>query len=471
MRKQVTMMRLSAAALALSTVALLSVAAWSDQQSDPGPVLYEGARLIIGDTTAPIEDGAFVVAEGRFTAVGRRGAISVPSGARRVDLSGKTVMPALVNVHVHMGYEGYTSWGAENHTPANLLDHLRREAFYGVAAATSVGTSPTEQALRFQRDQQEAKFPPAARFLFMPGMAPPGGGPDAVLIVATNKLGVINEVSTPEEARARVRRMFEQRIGHVKMWVDDRGGSYPKLQPATWQAIIDEAHTHGMIVHAHAIQLADQKAVVRAGADVLVHMVQRQPLDEEYLAILREKKPYWATVIGLGDPTEVCQPNPFFEQALAPQVIAKIRATMERRPLSPSCGPPSPNAAPREAQMAINFPQYLAAGTRVVLGTDTGIQPGHTFGSGEHVEMARWVQLGMSPSDAIIAATSRPAQLMGLVDLGSLAVRKRASFIVLDANPLDNIRNTRRIADVYLDGARFDRAGLVAEWRRSWSSP
>jgi imidazolonepropionase-like amidohydrolase len=166
----------------------------------------------------------------------------------------------------------------------------------------------------------------------------------------------------------------------------------------------------------------------------------------------------------------VCQPNAFFEQALPPQVIATIRATKERRPLAPSCGPPSPNAAPREAQMAINFPRYLAAGTRVVLGTDTGIQPGHTFGSGEHVEMARWVQLGMSPADAIIAATSRPAQLMGLSDLGTLAAGKRASFIVLDANPLENIRNTRTIADVYLDGARFDRQALLAEWRQSWGS-
>jgi len=201
---------------------------------------------------------------------------------------------------------------------------------------------------------------------------------------------------------------------------------------------------------------------------VLVHMVQRQPLDDEYLALLREKRPYWATVIGLGDPTEVCEPDAFFEQALPPQVIARIRATTERRPLAPSCGPPSPTAAQREEQMARNFPQYIAAGTRIVLGTDTGIQPGHTFGSGEHVELARWVQLGLRPSEAIVAATSGPAQRMGLTDLGSLTVGKRASFIVLDGNPLENIRNTRRIADVYLDGARFDRDGLLAEWQKSW---
>jgi imidazolonepropionase-like amidohydrolase len=464
-------MRKSFLASTMLIAAMTLAAAWSQAQRGSGAaVLYEGARLIIGDTSPPIENGAFVVLNGRFAAVGSRGSVAAPRGARRVDLSGKTVMPAMVNTHVHIGYEGYTSWRAENHTPQNVLDHLRREAFYGVAATTSVGTSPTEQALQIQRDQQAGRLRPAARFLFMPGMAPPRGGPDAVLIVATTKLGVINEVSTPEDARARVRRMAEQKIGHVKMWVDDRGGTYPKLQPETWMAIIDEAHRHGMKVHAHAIQLADQKAVVRAGADVLVHMVQRQPLDDEYLDILREKKPYWATVIGLGDPTEVCKPDPFFEQALPPAVVATIRATIERKPLAPSCGPPSPTSAQREEQMARNFPQYLAAGTRVVLGTDTGIHPGHTFGSGEHVELARWVQLGLAPPEAIIASTSRPAELMGLSDLGSLTAGKRASFIVLDANPLENIRNTRRISDVYLDGARFDREGLLAEWRKSWGT-
>ena len=116
--------------------------------------------------------------------------------------------------------------------------------------------------------------------------------------------------------------------------------------------------------------------------------------------------------------------------------------------------------------MAINFPQMLAAGARVVLATDTGIQPGHTFGSGEHLELARWVQLGMSTTEAIVAATSRPAELMGQTDLGTLATGKRASFIVLDANPLENIKNTRRIADVYLDGMKVDRAALARKFKR-----
>lgn len=430
------------------------------------PTLFEGARLIVGDTSSTIERGAILVQGGRILAVGQQGTLAVPAVAARVDLSGRTVMPAMVNVHVHIGYEGYTSWQAHNHTPDNVHDHLLREAFYGVAATTSVGSSPTAQLLQFQRDQRAGRHAGAARLLFMPGIAPPGGGPDHILREATDELHVVHEVTTAAESRAAVRGMAERGLGHVKIWVDDRNGTYPKLAPEAYQAVIDEAHARRMLVHAHAIQLADQKAVLAAGADVLVHMVQRQALDEAYLGLVKARRPYWATVIGLGDPTALCTPDPFFEQAMPPSVVARIRATTERRPLTPSCGPLPATAGDRERQMAVNFPQMLAAGARVVLATDTGIHPGHTFGSGEHVELARWVQLGMSPAEAIVSATSRPAALMGQTDLGTLAVGKRASFIVLDANPLENILHTRRIADVYLDGARVDREALRARFTR-----
>src|SRR5262245_50268051 len=124
-----------------------SLALFSQGRSPSRVVLYEGARLIAGDGTPPIESAAVLVRDGQFVAVGRKGAIALPVGAARVDWTGKTVIPALVNVHVHIGYEGYTTWGAENYTPQNVLDHLEREAFYGVGATQSVGSSPTEQAI------------------------------------------------------------------------------------------------------------------------------------------------------------------------------------------------------------------------------------------------------------------------------------------------------------------------------------
>jgi imidazolonepropionase-like amidohydrolase len=427
--------------------------------------VFDGARILDGNGGAPIENGRLVVQDGRVTTVGSSSAVPIPQGATRIDVTGKTIMPAMINVHAHMGYEAYTTWGARNHTAPNLLDHLQREAFYGVVAATSVGSSPMEMSLQFQRDQQAGKYPPAARYLFMPGMAPPNGGPDHILREATNELHVINEVSTPEEARTAIQKMADRNIRDVKMWVDDRGGTYPKLSPEVYTAIVREAHARKMTVHAHAIQQADQKAVVAAGADVLVHMVQNVPLDDEYQALLREKKPYWATVITLGDPVEVCNDDPFFVEAMPAGVVAAIRANKQRIGLTAHCAAPSPNAANREKILAQNFPLMIAAGVKLVLATDTGIHPGHTFGSGEHVELARWVQLGLPPAQAIVAATRTPAELMKLTDLGTLVPGKRASFIVLNANPLENIRNTRTISDVYLDGAKFDREAVRRAWR------
>jgi imidazolonepropionase-like amidohydrolase len=450
---------IAAVAMGLSPVAL------AKGGQAPRITVFDGARVLDGNGGPPIESGRIVVEDGRIRAVGASTAVTVPQGATRVDLAGKTIMPAMINVHTHMGYEAYTTWGAHNHTAANLLDQLQREAFYGVAAATSVGSSPTEMSLQFQRDQQAGKFAPSARYLFMPGMAPPNGGPDHILREATNELRVVNEVTTPAEARAAIARMAEQGIRHLKMWVDDRGGTYPKLSPETYEAIVQEAHARKITVHAHAIQLADQKAVVRAGADVLVHMVQREPIDQEFLALLQQHKPYWATVISLGDPVEVCKADPFFEEAMPAAVVAKIRANTERVGLTAHCAAPSPNAAARERILAQNFPMMIGAGVKLVLATDTGIHPGHTFGSGEHVELARWVQLGLSPTLAIVAATKTPAELMGLTDLGTLAAGKRASFIVLNANPIVNIRNTRAIADVYLDGVKFDREAVRRKWR------
>jgi imidazolonepropionase-like amidohydrolase len=440
----------AAVGIAASAVSLLS-------QSPQAAAVYEGARLLVGDGSAPIENGAFVVQNGRITAIGRKGAIAAPPGAQHIDLTSKTVMPSLVNVHVHIGYEGYTSWGAENYTPANIVDHLRREAFYGIGVTQSVGSSPTDASIQFEKDQQAGKFPMASRFLFMPGMAPPHGGPDAILMKGTDALHAVNEVSTPAEARAAVQSMAAKQLKSVKIWVDDRRGTYPKMTPEVYNAIIAEAHAHGMKVNAHAIALADQKAVVSAGIDVLVHTVGAEKIDEEYVGIVKSKKPYWTTVIGLGDRSEVCNRDGFVDQTYPPKALETIRTE--------SCAPRPENTA-REEILSYNVKQMVASGARLVLGTDAGIAARHAFGWADHHEIARWVELGVTPSEAIIAATSRPAELLGLKDLGTLATGKTASFIVLNANPLENIRNMRQIDSVYLAGEKLDREGMVREFMK-----
>ena len=452
------MSRVLMLSLALALAFALGATPGAQPRSGSRPIVFEGARLIIGDSSPTIESGAFIVQDGKITSVGATGSLTVPPGATRVSLAGRTVMPAMVNAHVHIGYEGYTSWSAKNYTPANVLDHLRRQAYYGVAATQSVGSSPTDASIAFVRDQQAGKYAVASRFFFMPGMAPPGGGPDAILIKATNELKVVYEVTTGAQARTAVQGMAAKGLKNVKIWVDDRRGTYPKMTPEVYNAVIDEAHKNGMLVQAHAIQMADQKAVVRAGADVLVHTVQNEPIDDELMALLREKKPYWTTVIGLGDRSEACNNDPFVDATYPEKALEEIRAK--------DCAPPAATAANREQNLRNNLPKYIANGARLVLGTDAGIDARHAFGWADHHELTRWVTSGISPAEAIVAATSRPAALLGIQDLGSLAPGKSADFIVLTANPLENILNTRRIDKVYMRGVALDRAAMAKEFRK-----
>jgi len=285
---------------------------------------------------------------------------------------------------------------------------------------------------------------------------PINGGPDRILIQGTRPLRANYEVTRSPEARAAVQDIAAKNIGHIKIWLGDRGGSYPAMPHEVYDAVIDEAHKNQITVHSHASNLRDQKDALRAGIDVIVHAVGSARIDDELAALVREKRPYWIPVMGLGDRSEVCDNNPFVVEVLPAVGVSDILAN--------NCNP-NPNLATREETLKYNFMRMIESGARLVLGTDAGVFPRYTFGSADHHEMEIYVRYGLSPADAIVAATSRAAELLELEDVGRLAVGMRADFVVLDANPLDDIRNTRRIASVYLRGAELDRQALLAKWR------
>src|SRR5688572_4417828 len=256
-------MRIDVRVLGGVVFTLLVTTACSSAPPAPAPVssaiLFEGARLIDGNGGPPIEQSALLIDDDAIVAVGRKGELAAPAGAARVDLTGKTVMPALVDAHSHLGYTDVKAMttAAGNFTRDNLVDHLRRYAYYGVGATLSMGVDRGELPydLRAAPVAGAALFRTAGR-----GMALPNAGPGAEY-----RRDAALGVSTEADARAAVRDLAAKQVDVVKIWVDDRDGTVKKLPPALSAAIIDEAHTHKLRVVAHIFDLADAKQLLRAG--------------------------------------------------------------------------------------------------------------------------------------------------------------------------------------------------------------
>jgi imidazolonepropionase-like amidohydrolase/streptogramin lyase len=412
--------------------------------------VFEGARLIAGDGRLAIDDAAFVVENGRFTAVGRKGALRAPAGAPRVDLGGKTVMPALVDAHVHLGYRRGSTFTADNYTRDNLLDELDRFSYYGVAAVLEAGTG--RGALPFQvrgEAHSGARYLTAGR-----GFAMPNAGPGVPMRDAA--FGV----TTEEEARRDVQQLAASRPDMIKIWVDDRNGTVEKLRPNLYRAIIDEAHQRGIRVMAHIAALDDAKDLLRAGIDGFAHVVRDKDVDPELIALLRQHPNVFFLETLWGERNAIYGGRPGW---LAERLLFGPVSDADTRSLA--AGFAASAARDAAERLLRNVAALNRAGARLGLGTDTGgVSGGGYFGLASLIELELLVKAGLTPAQAIGAGTRTSAAILGLDRLGAIAPGKSASFVVLDGNPLDDIGNTRRISAVYLDGTAVDRSALLARW-------
>ena len=378
---------------------------------------FEGVRLIVGDGRV-IENATLVVDGARIAQVGQTADVRVPAGATRVDLAGKTVMPMLIDTHVHL-----------SPTRDALIRDLRLRAYYGVSAALSLGTDKYELL-----DMRSQTIPGAARFLSA------GRG---ITMPEPGRTTVPYWITTAAEGRKAVEELAAHQVDIVKIWVDTRDGKYQKLPPEIYGAIIDEAHKRGLRVTAHIFALEDAKGLMRAGIDAFAHGVRDKDIDDELVAMFTQR------------PNLILTPNlpdrgvkvdlSWLRAGLPAAEVDKLEETNTDRP----------QAQALYGIQARNLAKLNAAGVRITLGTD-GNRPW-----GVHDEMQDMVLAGMTPMQVIVAATRNSAEFLRIADAGTLQAGKSADFIVLDANPLDDITNTRRIAAVILRGAAVDRAQPV----------
>ncbi len=416
---------LRSAVLAAVILAGFSFAVAQDSPSATHPLqAWVGARVIDGTGKPAIENATLLVRDGRIEAVGKH--VKIPAGAQRIDAKGKTIIPGLINAHGHVN------------DPAQLGVYLRD----GITTVLSLGGDK-----EFDLREQNAKAPAGT----VPHLYIAGPIQDSTAIP-----GAV-AVKTPEEGRKNVDELARNKPDFIKVRVDDFLGARPKMSPEIYQAVIDEAHKDGFRTAAHIVLLDDAKGVLRAGVDYIAHSVRDHEVDDEFIGLMKKNHAFYCptltreVAVFTYSETPSFFSDPLFLKEADPAEIAKMED-------------PKRQETVRNDKGALWYKEHLPvalrnlkilsdAGIPIAMGTDSGGGPGRFQGYFEHLELEYEVKAGLTPMHALVSATSGAAAAIHIsAQVGTLEKGKWADFLVLSANPLDDIRNTRKIESVWIGG-------------------
>ncbi len=426
---------------------------------EPGVTIFKNATLIDGNGHAPADHSDLRVEGGRITAIGKD--LST-SGAQIVDLTGKTVMPELISTHMYIGTLKGTQNKPENYTRDNILSQLKKYESYGVGNVLVMGSDRPMLFDSGLRDSSLNDLLPGARLYSagygfgVPQNAPPAGA----------AMDDVQRPSTAAEVPALVDKVAAIHPAVIKMWVDDFGGKFEKMDPAVYTAILKAAHAHGIRVAAHLYYLSDARKLVASGLDIIAHSIRDSVIDDVLLREMKKKNVVYIPTLSLDEYAYVYARKPewindaFFKASLEPGVYEMITSEKYQDGLKNS---PDYDKNKKAFETALqNLKKIFDAGIIVSMGTDSGATPVRTQGFSEHLELELMVQAGLTPMQAILAATQNASKLLRIDrDYGTLEKGKLANFIVLKNNPASDIKNTRTIEAVYKKGMLVSKGPLA----------
>jgi len=442
-------------------LAMLCAAAGTAFAQADQALVFEGARLIDGTGKAPRENSVIVVQGDRITAIGTAGKVQVPKGARVVDVHSRTIMPGLINAHGHVGLVAGGKNSADAYTRENILPQLAQYEQYGVTSIMALGLN-RDLGYQIRDEQRKGTVPGASLFVAGRGIGVPDAAPPVP--VAPDQ---VYRPQTKEEAVADVREAASHHPDMFKLWVDDIYGKFPKMKPEVFQAAIDEAHKNKIRVAAHVFYLADAKALISAGVDALAHSIRDQPVDAELIKAMKAKGTFYVPTFTVDESAFIFAENPAVtsDPTLAQAVPAENLQMWQGQEYKNKVAS-DPNTPKIKAALINGMKNLKAlqdAGVHIAFGTDSGAQPARVPGWAEHHELELMVRAGLTPMQALNAAGKGSAAMLGLKDRGTLEVGKKADFLVLDANPLDDIKNTRELVSIWHGGKEIKpRARTVA---------